>query len=367
MEDSSIPMLRPVAATGNQRASRPSGRLFRNTLTICCWMYPLGLLMVWLLVRTAGDRWWPATLLMFGPRWASAIPLPIFAAAALGRRSRLIWPVLAAAVLQLFPIMGLCVPVHHLLSRNANTPALRILTLNAHGGQTSGAQLDALLAQEKPDVVLIQDWAKRLRVTFYTAPGWYTRWDAEHELFVASRFPIADGRDLDLEDLPADGLSETGRETPGEAAHYVLDAPIGHVHLFNVHLASPHVGFNSFLKGDPGASARIDGNSLWRRRESAAIIAETRSLSGPVLLAGDFNTPVESDIFRSYWWSYTDAFSECGMGFGDTFYARRAQMRIDHILIGPGWRAQRCWVGPDVGSPHRPVIADLAWMEDPRH
>jgi endonuclease/exonuclease/phosphatase (EEP) superfamily protein YafD len=36
-------------------------------------------------------------------------------------------------------------------------------------------------------------------------------------------------------------------------------------------------------------------------------------------------------------------------------------VRIDHILAGPGWQAERCWVGPDVGSPHRPVIADLIW------
>jgi vancomycin resistance protein VanJ len=34
-------------------------------------------------------------------------------------------------------------------------------------------------------------------------------------------------------------------------------------------------------------------------------------------------------------------------------------VRIDHILAGPGWYCARCWVGPDVGSPHRPVLADL--------
>ena len=38
-----------------------------------------------------------------------------------------------------------------------------------------------------------------------------------------------------------------------------------------------------------------------------------------------------------------------------------AAVRIDHILAGPGWRCGRCWVGPDVGSPHRPLLADLVY------
>ena len=36
-------------------------------------------------------------------------------------------------------------------------------------------------------------------------------------------------------------------------------------------------------------------------------------------------------------------------------------MRIDHILIGGLGQASQCWVGPDVGSPHRPVIAVAIW------
>jgi endonuclease/exonuclease/phosphatase (EEP) superfamily protein YafD len=38
---------------------------------------------------------------------------------------------------------------------------------------------------------------------------------------------------------------------------------------------------------------------------------------------------------------------------------RKTGVRIDHILAGHGWRCRRCWVGPNIGSAHRPVIADL--------
>jgi endonuclease/exonuclease/phosphatase (EEP) superfamily protein YafD len=45
-----------------------------------------------------------------------------------------------------------------------------------------------------------------------------------------------------------------------------------------------------------------------------------------------------------------------------TFFGGKTAVRIDHILAGPGWRCRRCRVGPDAGSPHRPVIADMTWV-----
>jgi vancomycin resistance protein VanJ len=40
----------------------------------------------------------------------------------------------------------------------------------------------------------------------------------------------------------------------------------------------------------------------------------------------------------------------------------RIGLRIDHVLCGPGWWPEVCWVGPDVGSAHLPVLADLSWV-----
>src|SRR5262249_17737710 len=56
--------------------------------------------------------------------------------------------------------------------------------------------------------------------------------------------------------------------------------------------------------------------------------------------------------------------SQAGLGWGYTFYNNRTMTRIDHILGGAGWSCRRCWVGPDVGSEHRPVIADMEWHGD---
>ena len=85
-----------------------------------------------------------------------------------------------------------------------------------------------------------------------------------------------------------------------------------------------------------------------------------RRCRGPVLLAGDFNTPGESGIYREYWDDFCNAFSASGWGFGYSYYyGLRCQVRVDHILGGSGWQSRRCWIGPDVGSPHRLVLADL--------
>jgi vancomycin resistance protein VanJ len=86
-------------------------------------------------------------------------------------------------------------------------------------------------------------------------------------------------------------------------------------------------------------------------------------LSEGVVVAGDFNMPTDSAIYRECWSNLSNAFSKSGFGFGYTEWPTvggwRFGIRIDHILTGPRWRPQRCWVGPDVGSDHLPLLADV--------
>ena len=50
-----------------------------------------------------------------------------------------------------------------------------------------------------------------------------------------------------------------------------------------------------------------------------------------------------------------------GLGFGATKRTRWFGVRIDHVLAGPGWTTERAWIGPDLGSDHLPMVADLRW------
>ena len=78
------------------------------------------------------------------------------------------------------------------------------------------------------------------------------------------------------------------------------------------------------------------------------------------ILAGDFNMPVESRIYREFWGDFRDAFSAAGNGWGETKLTSWYGTRIDHVLYSPPWVCRRVSVGPPMGSDHCPLVADLA-------
>ena len=86
---------------------------------------------------------------------------------------------------------------------------------------------------------------------------------------------------------------------------------------------------------------------------------------GPLLVAGDFNMPEESAIYRRHWSGLNNAFSCAGYGFGTSKETRWHGIRIDHVLLGPGWSCLHTQVGPHLGGDHRPMVADLAWSGAP--
>jgi vancomycin resistance protein VanJ len=113
----------------------------------------------------------------------------------------------------------------------------------------------------------------------------------------------------------------------------------------------------------PGGVAALEQSIAIRAEESRRVSGWVAGAAATVLVAGDFNLTGDSAIFRDCWSGYTDAFAEAGLGFGHTEFVKAwASVPIDHILGGPGWRPRRCWVGPDVGSDHRPVIAEMDWV-----
>ena len=112
----------------------------------------------------------------------------------------------------------------------------------------------------------------------------------------------------------------------------------------------------------------IDEEANERRRESVEVAERLQDRSASAILAGDFNTPRDSSICREAWGGYRNAFSTSGFGFGNTIRPRvhgcRFGIRIDHVLTGTNWWPRNCWVGPDIGSEHLPLVADLVWSPD---
>jgi vancomycin resistance protein VanJ len=331
------------------RQSKLRRRLAR-VLTITCWLYLSLALVVWLLLRLTGDRWWVGTLLLFGPRWPWALPLIVLGPAALFVRRRWVWaPLLCAAWVVVVPVMGLCLPWRAAIAAGGGGGArLRVLTCNLHRNQTSGKALADVIAAADPDVIVLQDWSSRLAPGIVGVPRPHAIRD--DEFCVISRYPVR----------RTDDLTRLWPGHYGAAVCYDIDAPGGTFPLIVVHLASPHRQFRAVLSGEPEGPERAEGNSDVRRAQSNTVAAYARARGPATIIAGDFNTPDDSGIFREAWTSdFADAFQTAGWGFGWTYRVRLTSARIDHVLAGGAWNCRRCWVGPPVGSPHRPVIADL--------
>ena len=335
------------AAGGEADSPPPAGlRRLRRAVAVCSWLYFLIVLAAWAAIH-AGDLWWPATLLLFGPRWLLAIPLlPLGLAAARWRR-RSLAVVLLALLLILGPVMGFQVPWHAVGSRAPSGERLRVLTFNIHYHTPHRAALERLLAEAEPDVVAVQELPSQEPFDYFDGEEWYV--NRTRRFVLASRYPI---RQVVL-------LGDHSMEVPGSIARYELETSAGVVTLFSLHLASPRQGLYEAIHHPASGIVELEDNSEVRRQQSENLVRLADEVKGPVLLVGDFNTPSESAIFRRVWGRYTDAFAQAGWGWGYTFLAAKTAVRIDHILAGPGWYCERCWVGENIGSPHRPVLADL--------
>jgi endonuclease/exonuclease/phosphatase (EEP) superfamily protein YafD len=278
-----------------------------------------------------------------------ALPLALLLPAAAVVRPRLLWLLLASLAVVVGPGMGLCVPWHTFLSQKHKFSGVRVLTCNTESDLLDAGALAALIIEIQPDIVVFQEWSRHEEREVFGDSGWHIRKD--NQLCIGSRYPIRDTQVL--------GSTERGGTEC--VVRYDLETPGGILYFFNLHLASPRDGLEEVMASPWRGLPELQANTELRRRESELASRWVSQVDGPMLLAGDFNLPCESAIYRRYWSQFPDAFSSAGLGWGNTKFTRWHGVRIDHILAGPGWRVRRCWVGPDVHSDHRPLIAEVEW------
>lgn len=324
-------------------------RFLYRSVQIAAWLYLAASVLFWLFLRVAGDRWWVATLIMFGPRWLWAMPLGLLLPLAIAFNRRGLWVLGCSIFVVVGPIMGLCINVPQSPSRGPGLH-IRILTNNTQGNKFDLQAMADLIDKTDPDIVAFQEWVPGRPVTIFN-DHWNVIADAEFVL--ASRFPIR---------MVPVSFDQHVAQRRGATVAYDVQTPEKTIRFFSVHLTSPHAVFRNALQLKRNGRAQVAYNSKVRGDEAADLRQQADAWDGPVVLAGDFNLPGDSTIFHKFFSSFTDSFSAAGFGFGWTYYERWTVTRIDHILAGRGWTCQRCWVGPPDGSDHRPLIADLTWL-----
>lgn len=303
------------------------------------------------LFATAGDTGFLGTVLVYSGRWIWLVPvLGAVPLALLRARAALL--LAAALLLVLGPIMGgtLGLPGLWRRARLGGAEArVRVLTYNVAGGDLVALRLDELMAEASPDIAVFQECGAPFGVALQRLEGYHVVTDSS---CIASRHPIAAIASMASADIQAAGGA-------GNAVRHRIELPTGPITVTNVHLQTPRWGLQ-FMFSDPAAAPHaIAENREIRAIESRVARRWVDSTAGARIIAGDFNLPMDSRIYRTSWGGFEEAFDAAGFGFGYTRLNGWIRVRIDHVLTDGAWRSVRAEVLPDYGSDHLPLLAEL--------
>jgi len=317
----------------------------RTTFWLGLWLFGLGVLLTYLLRWWPGDRLWPVRLLNYMIPWL-LIPLVLaLITAGLARRH---WLVAVLAIPTLFISLThapLFLPRPCLALTNGET--FKVLSYNVGRYNLDAAAMAALILQEQPDILLLQELKQdRVEAFIKTLADLYP--DAElHFTYdsytlqaVVSRYPLT----------PLAMMLEKGN-----AQKVLLETPNGPITVINIH---PH------FRG-------------WQRRyqQMSTLLAEDIiPADGPIILGGDFNTTDQTQIYRLVSQHLQNAHWEAGWGFGFTFpfpvrrirgkYPLPQLVRIDHIFYSDHFFAHNAGTLTESGgSDHLPVVAEFSWIK----
>lgn len=330
-----------------------SGRKRPRWLVAVAGGYLVATLVAAFFVHAWVDKMWAATLLAFLPRWLVALPAPVVLAACLWKRDAwLAGTVPLCLAVQVFLIGGLRVGTG--CPRAPRDKEIRIMTQNAMRTPFENGWVAKLVADQDLDVLLVQECPIDEGSPPSAPSGFSVATDINTCLF--SRYPIAEEDVRPRADVWARGGS-------GAIALYRIEAPVGVFYVMNVHLATVREGISGFRHFFFGGRETMRESTELRAWESSIAREWSRRAKGPLLVAGDFNMPEESSIYKESWGDLGNAFDACGSGFG---YSKETVVkhvefgtRIDHVLFDDHWTCHEAHLGPEIGSDHRGMVAAL--------
>ncbi len=172
---------------------------------------------------------------------------------------------------------------------------------------------------------------------------------------ILSRRPLEDGFARGLPVGADDALVEPAGTSLPLAGVTFADAPYG--------TREPRCAVGGRLSA-PSPRVAIVGAHLTyagtqqRRAQVDAMAAIAEDMGSPVIVAGDFNAPIEATEMDGLSGAFDDAFATIGFPAGDPRRASCGANRIDHLLTR-GLRATSCAIHRDAGdaSDHLPVVA----------
>ncbi len=332
----------------------PAGRVGRRPSALgrkVAWLlgaWHLLLLLVTLPVVVRPEIWWWSGALLYLPGWLWLLPQSVtLIVAAVFARPWIPGVVLGAAWIA-GPVMGLAWPRPQPAAIGP-THRLRVMTYNVRGQADDPGVLAEILSANA-DVYFFQEMPAPTQPLRGALRGY--RMEGDAGCWIASRLPCtvavrplpeSGGRRYLVGNLRGDGFQAT---------------------ICGLHLNTPRDGIHALIGDKLEGVQGFKASTSHRIAQARHVTADLMGLPRPMIVAGDLNAPVQSEVCRRLMsLGLRDCFLESGWGYGYTYghslRFRVSYVRIDHILVGTGIRALGCHVGSADGSDHRPVIADL--------
>ena len=237
------------------------------------------------------------------------------------------------------------VPVAVPRAAGVGPATLRVAVANVEVGNEPTPEAIEWLVSTEADLVAIVECTEAWRAAVERA-GWSHAVSGTDEatpggVGLFSRFPLAEARVL----VPPEGAFRRVDAT--------VELPEGLVRVLVVHPVPP---------------VRPAWTSM-RNDEIAALAAAVRDSALPTVVVGDLNETPFGRAWREFIATSGLVPARRVAGLGPTWPVRASGFRvpawagipIDHALATPEFTATAFTVGPDLGSDHRPIVAEFAW------
>jgi vancomycin resistance protein VanJ len=296
--------------------------------------------------------WWPfyqwllvpKYVLLFGPRWWLLLLclLNFIFWRQLGKKSRFISPLLVITALNYldFQLPSL---TQYFQLRNVDNNSIKIINANVGGG--SKYELQLLIKDEIPDILLLQE-AKNLNFVEWLPPEYMASCDGG--LCIVSK--------LDFEIV-----GKLSRKLVGGwgnfAMLYKIKTAQGEFSLANIHMETPRdILMNlTYLTWGQSSAAKIESD----REYEALLITSWQKEHKKFIIAGDFNMFEDENIYRKHFSPMMNALGVATTGLNYTKKTSFYGARIDHLLFSKGFALKDARVIDSIMGDHKPVVSIL--------
>ncbi len=331
--------------------------LVAGILLYCVGLFALAL--IWAL----GIRgfWWIELANIFA--LYLCIPLLVFAPLAFWWRARVVRSaVLLGAVAFVVLFGSQLIPPAISAASPPDRPHIRVATFNLHSSRAAPqvATMIAAIRAQRADVVMLQDLSDADAAAIQQQLGQ----DYPHQALApaAARTGIGLISRFPLELQPQRGLG---------MQQALLRIGTRTVTLINVSLTAPEIK-TRYIRGLGWVKGFGGYHTSKRSRDITRLLGTLDRVSGPVIVAGDFNMSDREHDYAQFADRLHDAFRETNWGFGFTFPSSLALggtsigsplIRIDYIWSAGGASPSASQVDCGGASDHCMVVADIVFAD----